>query len=82
MDVVGMQLFRKQSINLGRFSGLNTLYLTVYNLDPISRKVPIDFRISLTGSNLGGDINCYSCNSLTRKLFSCACLICPLGKYG
>lgn len=82
MDIVGMQLFRKQYINIGRFSGFNTLYLTVYNLDPISRKVPINFSISLIGSNLGGDINCYSCYGLKRKLFSCACLICPIGKYG
>ena len=53
-------------------TGFDTLYLTVYNVDPPGRRLPIDFHIDMTEQS---NFNCYSCNGGDRKNpdKSCVC---------
>ena len=81
MDLNGLQLFRKQYINIKKLPGKTYLYLNVYNLDPDSRRQDLNLKINLGVSNA---LNCFPCNGGTREdpLHSCYCTSCPPGKYG
>lgn len=66
MDLTSMQLGKTQYINKVKRSGTklminignSTLFLTIINLDPLSRRVDIDYQINV--QTIGGFL-CYSC---------------------
>lgn len=47
MDLNGMQMYRTQFINMVKQAGNDSLYLTVYNLEPDIRRINITVKISL-----------------------------------
>jgi hypothetical protein len=81
MDLNGLQLFRKQYINVKKLPGKTSLYLNAYNLDPDSRRQDLNLKINLGTSNA---LNCFPCNGGTRESpsTSCSCTNCPPGAYG
>ena len=87
IDIASAQMGKKQYINRKKYdSSDNTLYFTVYNLDPDYRCVDLNYTISI---NIDTDpaitLDCYPClNHGRRKLPSqnCLCERCDAGYYG
>lgn len=60
------------------------LYFTIYCIDLSYRRVPVDFKISLTTSTTPNTLSCFPCISGVplSPTTTCLCKNCAPGRYG